>query len=203
MSKFSDDFNSLLLKQPISVFNRELIKAAYVNTTQTSIDNAMRYKIAYVVIINAITIMGATLSALISIEQAGWFSETSTRVIFWFTWVLSLLILIINKLLYAFDIPKNHILGEASAEKYQIEGWMFMGGSGKYAECKDMDARVSLFLERVEKIKIKTLANKSAGAEDIASAGTQAPSVSPGAVSTVSTMPLLPADNIDDVVIVP
>jgi hypothetical protein len=157
MSDFGDRFESVLKMIPVSQSDTRIIRERYLAIIRQREGDYARIKWAYLILTNIITVAGVLLAALISLEKNTWVGELGPKVIFWFTWAISILIPLSNKLLYVFNVPKKYLLGKASLEKFYSEGWSFLGGVARYREATDIDARVRIFLERIEKIQLKSI----------------------------------------------
>jgi hypothetical protein len=132
-----------------------IIKDRFLNIVEEAEKNRMITNILYYTLTNMVTIGGVVILAFISLQKFN-FSETSTETFYWFSWVLTTVVTIANKLVYSLNLHKKFISSNQEIEKYYSEGWSFIEGIGLY-KIGTIDEKVQLFYSRIEKIKAKTI----------------------------------------------
>jgi hypothetical protein len=156
---FSTQFTLLLDKLPLSRFEKDIIKARFINAVS---DLEMRYykvRVLFIVLIQLITIAGVVIAALSPLQKASWITPAGETAIFWIIWALAIALTLANKWLYVFNVHKKYVLNIIVLEKYYSEGWSFLSSIGHYQSLNNWQEKHSLFCTRIEKIKLKSLEN--------------------------------------------
>lgn len=151
---FSERFSEILDLQPIATSDKALIKRRYVRLVMDAETKYFRVAVAYHLLNNVIACAGVALAALVSLQDNQRISETGSQIIFWFMFALSIMIPLSTKVLDTFSINKKYILDQAYADKLVSEGWSFLGQVGQY-NTADVESRVRMFADRVEKLTLK------------------------------------------------
>lgn len=155
-SAFEQRYTKSLNSLPISSYQKEVINNRYICVVNDAAASYRNTATAYYALTNIITIAGVLIASLIVLNK---FFEA--ELLFWMSWILSIILAISNKLLYSFNISKKYILNGEIVEKLQSEGWAFMVGIGRYKKCITLDQRFEMFCSRVEKLKLKAVESKS------------------------------------------
>ena len=79
--------------------------------------------------------------------------QLQSQVLFWTTFVISLLVTICNALLKLYSIDKIYIIRHLKYDELRREGWFFYTLTGEYAKYRTNDAAFRLFITRIEAIK--------------------------------------------------
>ena len=189
-SDFGEKYMSAMNRLSLSDSQKEIINDRYISIVTCA---ELEYKLncaLYFILTSIITLASVLLTAFISFDIV---SGVPGAKMFWALWVLSLSLTLANKVLYSFNINKRYILAIAILEKFRSEGWTFAAGTGRYSAIFDLDARYRLFMDRVERIKIKSIESISEGdTQDSSSAGILATG-SHGAMTPSATQSATPS----------
>lgn len=79
--------------------------------------------------------------------------EIQNYVLFWTTFVISLLVTICNALIKLYSIDKIYIIRHLKYDELRREGWFFYTLTGEYAKYDTNDEAFRLFITRIEAIK--------------------------------------------------
>lgn len=165
---FEARFVPLLHDLPLNTFQKQVIQERYVRVVIDAESAYYRTKFIYLALTNIITIFGVIVAALIAAEKAPTIntmnSNTSTAgptpvaagVLTWIALALSMAIVLANKWMFVFHIPKKYVLTEVMMEKYYSEGWSFVGGVGRYTD-SDIGSRFATFCTRIETLTLQVI----------------------------------------------
>lgn len=165
---FKARFTKQLNSMPLSQQEKDIIINRYVHLVMLAEAKNRWSGVFYYLLTNLVTISGVLITAFLSLEKF----TSGAEYTFWVCWALSIILIIANKLLYAFSINQVYLLSTIILEKLYSEGWSFISGVGNY-NIENTTERFHVFCSRIEKIKMKTLKNMSGekGCTDIISAG--------------------------------
>lgn len=152
---FEHRFTEVLDGMHIDPIEKTLIINRFVHLVTATRRNSSWITILFLAFTNMITIGGVIIVAFLTLEKVALFGEQVSQALFWTSLTLSISVTIANKLLYSFNIAKKYLFNGVLLAKYESEGWLFLAGTGRYN--LDMPSRTRLFLDRVEKIYIKSI----------------------------------------------
>lgn len=156
-TSFSKRFLDSISHLGLSPSDYELIKNRYVDIVTEAESNYTRTTTLFITLTNVITIGGVLLISFLPLEKVKIIPADAAEVFYWICWVISIIVTISHKSLFSFNIPRKYVLNTTFLEKYYSEGWQFAAGVNRYADSRDLDERVRLFLMRIEYIKLKSL----------------------------------------------
>jgi hypothetical protein len=152
---FEQRFTEVLDGLHIDPIEKTLIINRFVHLVTATRRNSSWITILFLAFTNMITIGGVIIVAFLTLEKVALFGEQVSLALFWTSLTLSISVTIANKLLYSFNIAKKYLFNGVLLAKYESEGWLFLAGTGRYN--LDMPGRTRLFLDRIEKIYIKSI----------------------------------------------
>lgn len=79
--------------------------------------------------------------------------EFQDHILFWTTFVISLMVTICNALMKLYSIDKIYIIRHLKYDELRREGWFFYTLTGEYAKYDTNDEAFRLFITRIEAIK--------------------------------------------------
>ena len=79
--------------------------------------------------------------------------ELQSHVLFWTTFIISLMVTICNALMKLYSIDKIYIIRHLKYDELRREGWFFYTLTGEYAKYNTNDEAFRLFITRIEAIK--------------------------------------------------
>ena len=154
-NNFASSFAESLARLPMSDNDKLVISARFIPLVSREQSNYRWNYIMYILLTNVVTLGGVLTVAFSSFNQLGT-NENITYGFGWAVWGIGIAITLASKWMTQFNISKKYILGMASLEKLQTEGWSFLGGIGRY-DTLDMSHRAKVFLTRVEKLRMKSM----------------------------------------------
>jgi hypothetical protein len=157
MKSFEKGFLRAVNDIPLSSSEKIVLLTRYISETSKMETNYKVSKFFYLLLTNLITIFSVVVASLISLEQMGSISDGGKIAIFWLVWSISISVAVMNKLTYSMNLHRRYILGSAILEKMKSEGWAFLVGIRQYGETQNYSERLAILVERVEKIKSKSI----------------------------------------------
>jgi hypothetical protein len=134
---------------------RIIFEERYIRVIDTSYNKCA--KIFYLFNVNRIIITTGSIiiPALLSIQYKDITSEV--RILYWFTWSISICVTISNAVLTMFKFDKKYYMFHATYEQLITEGWQFLALTGHYksnsnSNFKTHSDQFQNFTERIEKI---------------------------------------------------
>ena len=79
--------------------------------------------------------------------------EFQNHILFWTTFIISLMVTICNALMKLYSIDKIYIIRHLKYDELRREGWFFYTLTGEYAKYNTNDEAFRLFITRIEAIK--------------------------------------------------
>lgn len=156
---FSKKFTDLLETIPLSRYEKDVIISRYLKIVKDTENEYLFAKITFNILTNIITIFGVLSTCLLGIYKSLPAETYAATVIFWIIFAFSVCLTLANKWLSTFNIQKKYVLGVSSIEKLHNEGWCFLEGIEHYNGINDMTNKYKLFCSRIEKIRMKLVAN--------------------------------------------
>jgi hypothetical protein len=154
---FIESFRALIRTMALSEKNRQTIERWYVMPMARDILWNRRLRVMYYTLVTFAVFASIALVGIIPLKDrlgdANW--------VFWTTWSLSMMMVIVNKFIYVFNIPKKFALNEHMMQSLYAEGKSFVGGYNKYEGIDNLDERVTLFMIRYDRIRSKALQDPS------------------------------------------
>jgi hypothetical protein len=151
---------------PLNTFQKQVIQERFVRVVIDAENACCRTRFIYLALTNIITVFGVIVAALIAAEKAPTTSVANTTggttapvaagVLSWIALALSMAIVLANKWMFVFHIPKKYVLTEVMMEKYYSEGWSFVGGVGRYTD-SDIGSRFATFCTRIEALTLQVI----------------------------------------------
>lgn len=163
---FGQRYTERLSTTALSAHQKGIISARYIVMAESAEAKYKRVNCGYYILLIVALIVGVVLTGIISVSGVAVISGVdgsvtmcsgAVGVLWWISLALSLASIVINKLVYIFDLPKQHILCKIALEKLHSEGWSFISGTDRYSSCADIDDQFQMFCTRIEKIHLKTL----------------------------------------------
>ena len=132
---------------------RIIFEERYIRVIDTSYNQCT--KIFYLFNVNRIIITTGSIliPALLSIQYKDITSDI--RILYWFTWSISICVTISNAVLTMFKFDKKFYMFHATYEQLMTEGWQFLALTGHYksnSNSKTHSDQFQNFTERIEKI---------------------------------------------------
>lgn len=149
---FARDYAQLLDATDLDEFERAFIGSMYLRDIQNSEREYNRVTAAFYILTSAITVCAVLLTALLSVEQFDGLPEGARIAIFWVCWGLSVTVIVANKLLYTFSIPRRYTLGLVTLERMYSECRQYACQIGAYAGMSHKQG-FTIFCEHVEKMR--------------------------------------------------
>ncbi len=135
---------------------------------------------------NIITIGSVLITSFLSLDKI--VGIDNRNAFFWTTWCISLLVVVSNKLMSAYNVHDKYTFNNKASRRLQAEGWAFMQLAGKYANLETATAEKT-FVSRVERTVLWNNQNITAmdAAKEHKDAGSGAGSVHSSYVTMTST----------------
>ncbi len=115
-------------------------------------------KLWYFVLTNTYSIGGIITTSILSVYGLSTLPAATSTALFWTTWVLSILVLVSNKLSRVFSLDRKYVILENKLNNLQLEGWRFISRVGKYSITASTHHAFLLFCRRINKIQSQKLA---------------------------------------------
>lgn len=152
----------------LSPSKKALFQERYVNLLDDYKTRSTRYTISFHTLRIIVGVGSLLVPALLSIQQINATSEECherqhlEKLLFWSTWVLSLLVTMSNGLFTLMKVDKKYYFIHTLLEQLRSEGWQFLTLTGRYAIYRHTDTSgnlqheqaFGLFCYMVEKIKM-------------------------------------------------
>ena len=162
------DIESQISALVLSDTKKNLFRQRYLSILKEYQGRANRYSTSFHLLRFIVGIGSLFVPALLSIQQIGVDGTTTTKnitlssLLYWATWVLSLMVTMSNGVFTLFKVDKKYYFMHTLIEQLCSEGWQFMTLTGRYGIYRrtDMcgnyvhDPAFGLFCHMVEKIKM-------------------------------------------------
>lgn len=147
---------------------KALFHFRYINVLREYNGRALLYARAFHTLRVIVGVGSLFVPALLSIQQISTNSSKTAvdkqldLLLYWCTWVLSLMVTMSNGMLTLFKVDKKYYFMHTLVEQMRSEGWQFLTLTGRYALYRRVDASgnlchdaaFGLFCHMVEKIKM-------------------------------------------------
>lgn len=173
----SDRFEIILTDlQGLSNLQKNIVRERYLRVLADFDRRCMMYSGIYHVGHFVITVGSLIVPALMSIQYADTGASTIANyqaIIYWVTWVISLLVTTCNGVITLFKVDKKYYFLHTTAERLRSEGWQYFELTGRYSgqliqyEMLPTHANQFIFFSHaVEKIKMKQIEEEYYKQED-------------------------------------
>lgn len=149
----------------INDFQRHSLITRYVTIIESVRRRAQCYAIVFHISRTIVTVGSLIVPALLSIQYTGTGPTgvdpaSLSYVIYWVTWIISLLVTTSNGILTLFKVDKKYYFLHTTLEQLRSEAWQYIHLSGKYGQIidnvlPDHKNQFVLFTHSLEKIKLK------------------------------------------------
>jgi len=102
-----------------------------------------------------ISVGGVLITSLLLLGKVSYVNETGSLVLFWLSWVISLIISLSNECIYSLGIDKKFFVNTLVLEKMKSEGWKFIELSGHYKKYLTHRDAYKDFVSKIEKLKME------------------------------------------------
>lgn len=151
--------------QGLNDFQRNSLITRYVTITESIRTRAQYYAFVFHVSRTIVTVGSLIVPALLSIQYTGTGPTgvdpaSLSYVIYWVTWIISLLVTTSNGILTLFKVDKKYYFLHTTLEQLRSDAWQYIHLSGKYGQIiegvfPDHKNQFVLFTHSLEKIKLK------------------------------------------------
>jgi len=173
----NDRFEIILADlQGLSVLQKNIIRERYIRVLADFVRRCRLYSTLYHVGHFVITVGSLIVPALMSIQYADTGASIIANyqaIIYWVTWVISLLVTTCNGVITLFKVDKKYFFLHTTTERLKSEGWQYFELTGRYAgqlihyEMLPTHANQFIFFSHaVEKIKMKQIEEEYYKQED-------------------------------------
>lgn len=198
----ADRFELILTDlQGLSVLQKNIVRERYIRVLADFDRRCFLYSSLYHVGHFVITVGSLIVPALMSIQYADTGANIIANyqaIIYWVTWVISLLVTTCNGVITLFKVDKKYYFLHTTAERLRSEGWQYFELTGRYAgqlihyEMLPSHANQFIFFSHaVEKIKMKQIEEEYYKQEDTHSN----PQVRTGTMPVAATTKTPPIDD--------
>lgn len=139
----------------LSPEERSYVDHRFIPLVREAHNDAISRSWQFHVCVNAITIGAILVTTFTALGGSSRITLADETGLYWTVIVLGAVMAIANKWMYLFGIHKKYILTQRAKERYEAEGWHYIGAVGKY--CRPHHERFGVFCERVEKIQAKSV----------------------------------------------
>lgn len=165
-----EPFQQALATIRLDAEKRTFMEERYLKLIISSKDRCKRIALYFHLNRTIITIGSIIVPALISIQYTA--SMDNNRLLYWMTWMLSLLVTISNGILTLFKIDKKYYLLHTSYEQMKSEGWQYMSLTGHYGKNKNADTnsheiQFNLFCQTIERIRMRQMEEEYIKLQDV------------------------------------
>ena len=146
-------------------FQRHSLITRYVTMIESVRTRAQYYAFVFHVSRTIVTVGSLIVPALLSIQYTGTGptgidTASLSYVIYWVTWVISLLVTTSNGILTLFKVDKKYYFLHTTLEQLRSEAWQYIHLSGRYGQIidgtyPDHKNQFVLFTHNLERIKLK------------------------------------------------
>ena len=182
-----DQFETVLTSIVIHEARKNNIRHRYIRLLDEFQGRALRYSISFYVGHSVITFGSLIVPALMSIQYSSTLNEYSQQVLYWLTWVISLLVTTFNAILVLFKVDKKYYSLHTTLERLRSEGWQYIGLTGRYSgilthyrEEPTHDNQYKFFCHYVEKIKLKQVEDEYYKYDEVHNLNTPSTAQRPG-----------------------
>lgn len=150
-------FENLLAFMNITDKDKRICKDMYLQRI-----NKLRREYAYLTVIHfmlatCVNIGSVIVPSFTALQKLSLLNETTGLVFYWLTFSLSIVMMVANKLLYAFNINRRYMTSKESLHKHYNEGWQFITRVVRYRRCKTDAEAFTLFCTRLAKMDEKSI----------------------------------------------
>ena len=143
----------------VNKYDKAIIKQRFLNEVsyyETKRDETKKYFNGFRFIVTSGSIL---LPAILSMGQMDpdKLPDNFDQVIYWATWMISLMVTGSNGFLQLFSLDKNYFSYSMVVEQLKTEGWQFFGLSGKYEDFESHQQAYKSFSKSIESIKRKQI----------------------------------------------
>lgn len=143
----------------VNKYDKAIIKQRFLNEVsyyETKRDETKKYFNGFRFIVTSGSIL---LPAILSMGQMDpdKLPDNFNQVIYWATWMISLMVTGSNGFLQLFSLDKNYFSYSMVVEQLKTEGWQFFGLSGKYEDFESHQQAYKSFSKSIESIKRKQI----------------------------------------------
>jgi hypothetical protein len=149
----------------LNEFQRHSLITRYVTIIESVRRRAQCYAVVFHISRTIVTVGSLIVPALLSIQYTGTGPTgvdpaSLSYVIYWVTWIISLLVTTSNGILTLFKVDKKYYFLHTTLEQLRSEAWQYIHLSGKYGQVidnvlPDHKNQFVLFAHSLEKIKLK------------------------------------------------
>jgi hypothetical protein len=146
-------------------FQRHSLITRYVTIIESVRSRAQCYAVVFHISRTIVTVGSLIVPALLSIQYTGTGptgvdTASLSYIIYWVTWIISLLVTTSNGVLTLFKVDKKYYFLHTTLEQLRSEAWQYIHLSGKYGQVidsvyPDHKNQFVLFTHSLEKIKLK------------------------------------------------
>jgi hypothetical protein len=163
------------------------LRSRYLRLLDEFHSRARRYSISFYVGHTVITFGSLMVPALMSIQYSSNLTTHSQGILYWLTWVLSLLVTTFNAVLVLFKVDKKYYSLHTTLERLRSEGWQYVGLTGRYSgilthntQEPTHENQYKYFCHYVEKIKLKQVEDEYYKYDEVHSLNTATTAQKPG-----------------------
>jgi len=142
----------------LSNFQKETLKNRYITLTEEFSGRSKFFAVVFHGGRTIVTVGSLIVPALLSVQNNNSAGPEISLIIFWSTWVLSLLVTMCNGVLTLFKIDKKYYFLNSVLEHLQSEMWMYIYLTGKYEGHNIISThqnQYAHFCNSMEKLKLK------------------------------------------------
>lgn len=154
----NDDVLTIL---SLSDSKKALFKLRYLDILENYKGRAFRYAVAFHTLRVIVGVGSLFVPALLSIQEVNKNQNSDLQVVlYWGTWILSLMVTMSNGMFTLFKVDKKYYFIHTILEQLRSEGWQFLMLTGRYSLYRTIDISgthdnaFALFCHMVEKIKM-------------------------------------------------
>jgi hypothetical protein len=145
----------------LTEFQRNTVTTRFITVVECIHQRARYYSVWFHVGRTIITVGSLIVPALLSIQYSSSFQDSLPYIIYWITWVISLLVTTSNGIMTLFKIDKKFYFLHTTYEQLMSEAWQYIHLSGKYSGyylkggMPTHQNQYVFFCHNLEKIKLK------------------------------------------------
>jgi hypothetical protein len=145
----------------LTEFQRNTVTTRFITVVECIHQRSRYYSVWFHVGRTIITVGSLIVPALLSIQYSSSFQDSLPYIIYWVTWVISLLVTTSNGIMTLFKIDKKFYFLHTTYEQLMSEAWQYIHLSGKYSGyylkggTPTHQNQYVFFCHNLEKIKLK------------------------------------------------
>jgi hypothetical protein len=145
----------------LTEFQRNTVTTRFITVVECIRQRSRYYSVWFHVGRTIITVGSLIVPALLSIQYSSSFEDRLPYIIYWITWVISLLVTTSNGIMTLFKIDKKFYFLHTTYEQLMSEAWQYIHLSGKYSGyylkggAPNHQNQYVYFCHNLEKIKLK------------------------------------------------